>query len=60
MTKIQSISTNQGPLLRKYDFYSISIDTMGSSHSIPALPKEKAIELRNQIAYFAKIKEVES
>lgn len=60
MTKIQSISTNQGPLLRKYDFYSISIDTMGSSHTIPALPKATAIELRNQIAYFAKIKEVES
>ena len=59
MTKIQSVATKQGPLLRKYGLCSISIETMGSSHSIPALPKEVAIELRNQIAQFAKIKEVE-
>jgi len=59
MTKIQSVATNQGPLLRKYGLYSISIETMGSSHGIPALPEEVALELRNQIAHFAKIKEVE-
>lgn len=59
MTKIQSVATKQGPLQRKYGLYSISIETMGSSHAIPALPEEVAIELRNQIAHFAKIKEVE-
>lgn len=59
MTKIQAVSTNQGPFLRKYELYSLSIDTMGSSHEIPALPEDIAIELRNQIAHFAKIKEVE-
>ena len=59
MTKIQSVSTNQGPILRKYGLYSISIETMGSSHVIPTLPKDVAFELRNQIAHFAKIKEVE-
>lgn len=59
MTKIQSVATQQGPLLRKYGLCSVSIETMGSSHSIPALPKEVAIELRNQIAQYAKIKEVE-
>lgn len=59
MTKIQSVATIQGPLLRKYKLYSISIETMGSSHSIPALPEEIALKLRNQIAHFAKIKEVE-
>ena len=59
MTKIQSVSTNQGPFLRMYGLYSVSIETMGSSHGIPALPKEVAIELRNRIAHFAKIKEVE-
>ncbi|MDV2687120.1 PH domain-containing protein, partial [Alkalihalophilus lindianensis] len=31
MTKIQSVSTNQGPLLRKYGLCSVSIETMGSS-----------------------------
>lgn len=58
MTKIQSVATKQGPLLRKYGLCSVSIETMGSSHSIPALPKEGAIKLRNQIAQYAKIKEV--
>jgi len=60
MTKIQSVATEQGPLLRKYGLCSVTVDTMGSSHSIPALHKEDAIELRNQIARYAKIKEVES
>lgn len=60
MTKIQSVATKQGPLLRKYGLCSVSIETMGSSHTIPVLPKEVAIELRNQIAHYAKIKEVES
>lgn len=59
MTKIQSVATNQGPILRKYGLYSLTIETMGSTHKIPALPKEVAIELRNRIAYFAKIKEVD-
>lgn len=58
MTKIQAVSTNQGPLLRKYGLYSLSVETLGSSHQIPALPADEAIKLRNQIAHFAKIKEV--
>lgn len=59
MTKIQSVMTEQGPILRKYGLCSVSVETMGSSHTIPALPKEVAVELRNQIAQYAKIKEVE-
>ncbi|MBO0993199.1 PH domain-containing protein [Bacillus sp. SD088] len=59
MTKIQSVMTEQGPILRKYGLCSVSVKTMGSSHTIPALPKEVAVELRNQIAQYAKIKEVE-
>lgn len=60
MTKIQSVATKQGPLHRKYGLCSISIETMGSSHTIPALPIDVAIKLRNQIAHYAKIKEEES
>lgn len=60
MTKIQSVTTKQGPLLRKYGLCSVSIETIGSSHTIPALSKDVAVTLRNQIAYYAKIKEVES
>ncbi|MGG0643153.1 PH domain-containing protein [Sporosarcina gallistercoris] len=59
MSKIQAVSTNQGPILRRYGLYSLEIETMGSSHGIPALPKEVAIEVRNQIARRAKIKEVD-
>lgn len=59
MTKIQAVSTKQGPILRKYGLYTISITTMGSSHEIPGLPADVATDLRNQIAQYAKIKEVE-
>ncbi len=59
MTKIQSVSTKEGPILRKYGLCTITVDTMGSSHSIPGLPKEEAKDLRNMIAIYAKIKEVE-
>lgn len=59
MTKIQAVSLTQGPLMRTYKLASLSVETMGSSHAIPALPKETAAELRERIAQFAKIKEVE-
>lgn len=59
MTKIQAVSTNQGPILRKYGLYTITVQTMGSSHGIMGLPKEISLELRNQIAVYAKIEEVE-
>lgn len=59
MTKVQSVRLDQGPLLRKYNLYSLSIGTMGDSHEIPAIPEEEAYELRDKIAYFAKIKEVD-
>ncbi|MGP4060533.1 PH domain-containing protein [Halobacillus sp. H74] len=58
MTKIQSVSTHQGPLLRKYKLYTIKVSTIGSVHEIPALPEATALELRNQIATYAKVEEV--
>ena len=60
MTKIQAVETERGPILRRYGLNSVTVETMGSSHRIPALPEEIAVELRNQIAIYAKIKEVES
>ncbi|MGM9956598.1 MAG: PH domain-containing protein [Peribacillus sp.] len=59
MTKVQSVELNQGPFLRKYGLYTISIGTMGDSHTIPAIPEKEAYELRDKIAHYAKIKEVE-
>ncbi|MGN7177104.1 hypothetical protein BK139_22030 [Paenibacillus sp. FSL R5-0490] len=57
MTKVQSVETVQGPIMRKYGLYSVTMGTMGSSHTIPALPEGEAASLRNQIAKYAKIKE---
>lgn len=57
MTKVQSVETVQGPIMRKYGLYSVTMGTMGSSHTIPALPEGEAVSLRNQIAKYAKIKE---
>lgn len=59
MTKIQSVSTNQGPILRRYSLYAITVNTIGSVHVIPALPETVAMNLRNQIAQYAKVKEVD-
>ncbi|MBO1910296.1 PH domain-containing protein [Sporosarcina sp. 6E9] len=59
MTKIQAVSTHQGPILRRFNLYSIAIETMGSSHAIAGLPKQVAIDVRNQIAHLAKIREVD-
>ena len=59
MSKIQAVKTEEGPIFRKYGLCSVSVETMGSSHAIPALRKSVAIELRNRIAQYAKVKEVE-
>lgn len=59
ITKIQSVSTKQGPIMRRYGLYSITVKTIGSEHIIPALHETVAMELRNQIARFAKVKEAD-
>lgn len=57
MTKIQYVEAEQGPILRRFGLYSLTIGTMGSSHEIPALPKHEAFYIRDQIAYHARINE---
>ncbi|MET3574224.1 PH domain-containing protein [Bhargavaea ullalensis] len=59
MTKVQVVNLKQGPLLRRYGLYSLEIETMGSSHSVPALPEEEARTFRDRIAHLAKIREEE-
>ncbi|WP_246061578.1 PH domain-containing protein [Paenibacillus oralis] len=59
MTKIQSVATRQGPLQKRYGVCSVTVTTMGSSHTIPVLDQDIAGELRNQIARYAKLKEVD-
>ncbi|SET47376.1 hypothetical protein SAMN05216389_11236 [Oceanobacillus limi] len=59
MTKIQSVSTTQGPIMKRYQIRSIKVETMGSSHVIPALEEDVALQLRETLAEFAKLKEVD-
>lgn len=59
MTKVQFVTAEQGPILRKYGLYTIEVGTMSSSIHIPAIPEQEAFALRNEIASYAKIKEVE-
>lgn len=59
MTKVQYVEATQGPLLRKYRLYTLSIGTMRSSHAIPALKEEEAFQLRDHIAEQAKLKEAD-
>jgi len=59
MTKVQYVTAKQGPLLRKYQLYTLQIGTMSTSIDIPALPEQTALTLRSKIAEYAKIKEVE-
>jgi len=59
MSKIEFVSTHQGPLLRKYGLYNLGIGTVTSSHTIPAIPTEEALELRAKIARLAKVKDMD-
>lgn len=59
MTKIQSVTTSQGPIMRRYHVRSIKVETVGSSHVIPALEENVALALREKIAELAKLKEVD-
>jgi uncharacterized protein len=57
MAKVEYVSTNQGPFLRKYGLYDLTIGTVTSSHKIPAIPKEEASALRAKIGFLAKLKD---
>lgn len=57
MTKVQYVTAEQGPILRKYQLYTIEVGTIDSSLSIPAIPEEEALSLRADIASYAKLKE---
>ncbi|WP_203333606.1 PH domain-containing protein [Planococcus beigongshangi] len=60
MAKIEYVTTDQGPFLRKAGLYSLKIGTTASNHTIPAIPEEEALALRAQIASYANVKEDDS
>lgn len=57
MEKVEYVRTEQGPILRKFGLYDIVIGTTTSNHTLPAIPNEVALELKSQIATYAKIKD---
>lgn len=59
MTKIQSVSTSQSPMMKRFQIRSIKVETMGSSHVIPGLEEEVALRLREKLAKQARLKEVD-
>jgi len=60
MVRIQSVTIHQGPILRRYNLYNIKVNTITTEHTIPALYETDAMELRNQIAHYANVREPEA
>lgn len=59
MTKVQFVELKQGPLFRRHDLNTISIQTIRSLHAIPAIKSSDASHLRDEIAAYAKVEEEE-
>jgi len=57
MEKVEFVRTEQGPIMRKFDLFNLIIGTTTTQHTIPAIPAEKAIRLKAEIAQLAKVKE---
>jgi len=60
MSRVEYVNTNQGPLLRKFGLSSITIGTVASSHTIPALTETEAKALRYKIAHLANVEKVQT
>ena len=59
MTKIQSIETSQGPLMKKYRVRSVEVKTINGQHVIPHLEEDVALNVREQISKLAQLKELD-
>lgn len=59
MEKVEYVRTEQGPLLRRYNLYTIAVGTTTSNHTIPAIPSEQANIIKSQIATYAKIQDTD-
>ncbi|MFT8361668.1 MAG: PH domain-containing protein [Sporolactobacillus sp.] len=53
-SRVQNVSTGQGPLLRRHQLLSVAITTAAGSHEIPALDEHEAETLRDQISVLIK------
>ncbi|UQS87217.1 PH domain-containing protein [Nicoliella spurrieriana] len=53
IARVQNVDLNQGPFLITQHLYEVKIATGGSNHSIDALTKEHATELKNRVMQLA-------
>lgn len=47
--RIQNIESNVGPLAKKIGVMSLTISTAATSHKLPEMPEEEALELKKRI-----------
>ena len=57
MVRVQYVDTEQGPLMRYFGLATLYVSTAATRFSIPALPKQRAEELRGEIAALARTSE---
>lgn len=50
ISRIQHVSTNQGPIMKKYGLYELVMVTAGGTHSIPCIEEKQAKSLQELIA----------
>ncbi|MCX2825983.1 PH domain-containing protein [Bacillus pseudomycoides] len=55
MIRVQHVTIEQGPIMRKYDLAELQISTAATSHSIPGLKMREAEQLKRQIGELAKV-----
>ncbi|EOP75415.1 hypothetical protein KOW_02447 [Bacillus cereus VDM006] len=55
MIRVQHVTIEQGPIMRKYDLAELQISTAATSHSIPGLKMREAEQLKRQIGKLAKV-----
>lgn len=55
MIRVQHVTIEQGPIMRKYGLAELQISTAATSHSIPGLKMREAEQLKRQIGELAKV-----
>lgn len=55
MVRVQHVTTEVGPLLRRYGLSTVNISTAATTHEIEGLEHHVAEELRDKIVYLARI-----
>jgi hypothetical protein len=55
LVRVQNVDTKQGPLMRANGLASFTVATAAGAHEIPGLASEEADELRDRVAYLARL-----